>query len=104
MDIVIQIKTYTIIRDKACTRNDTYSLFLEGENFDYISEITEDDFYKTFDEYVKLCREKLNDIINYKSLGDQFTFKNSIINTTFELKDKNSLSNKVLAVLKTKEE
>ena len=65
---------------------------------------TEDDFYKAFDEYVKLCREKLNDIINYKSLGDQFTFKNSIINTTFELKDKNSLSNKVLAVLKTKEE
>ena len=49
-------------------------------------------------------QRKTNDIINYKSLGDQFTFKNSIINTTLELKDKNSLSNKVLAVLKTKEE
>lgn len=84
--------------------NDTYSLYLEGENFDYISEITEDDFYKAFDEYVKLCREKLNDIINYKSLGDQFAFKNSMLNATLELKDKNSLSNKVLAVLKTKEE
>lgn len=81
--------------------NDTCTLFVEDGNLDCISEITKDDFYKAFDEYVKLFREKLNDIKNYKSLGDQFAFKNSMISATLELKDKNSLSNKVLAILKS---
>lgn len=81
--------------------NDTCTLFVEDGNLDCISEITKDDFYKAFDEYIKLFREKLNDIKNYKSLGDQFAFKKSMIGATLELKDKNSLSNKVLAVLKS---
>jgi len=84
--------------------NDTCTLFVEDGNLDCISEITKDDFYKAFDEYVKLFREKLNDIKNYKSLGNQFVFKNSMISATLELKDKNSFSNKILEVLKINEE
>lgn len=82
--------------------DDTTTLFIEDGNLDCISEITKYDFYKAFDEYIKLFREKLNDIKNYKSLGDQFAFKKSMIEATAELKDDNSLSNKVLAILKTK--
>jgi len=81
--------------------NDTCTLFVEDGNLDCISEITKDDFYKAFDEYVKLFREKLNDIKKYKSLGDQFAFKKSLIEATLELKDKNTLPDKVLATLKT---
>jgi len=92
------------ISDIVIKIDDSNTLFVEDGNLDCISEITKDDFYKAFDEYVKLFREKLNDIKNYKSLGNQFEFKNSMISATLELKDKNSLSNKVLAVLKTEEE
>ena len=81
--------------------DDTCTLFVEDGNLDCISEITKDDFYKAFDEYVKLFREKLNDVSNYKSLGNQFAFKKSLIEATLELKDKNTLSNKVLAILKS---
>lgn len=79
----------------------TSTLYVEDGNLDTISEISEEDFYKVFDEYTKLLREKLKEKTNYKSLGDQFAFKKSLIKTTAELKDKNSLSNKVLEILKS---
>jgi len=80
--------------------DDTNTLFVEDGNLDCISEITKDDFYKAFDEYVKLFREKLNDVNNYKSLGNQFAFKNSMMKATFNLKNENFLPNKVLMALK----
>ena len=80
--------------------SDTCTLFVEDGNLDCISEITKDDFYKAFNEYVRLFREKLNNIKNYKSLGNQFEFKKSVLNSTMKLQDENSLSNKVLKVLK----
>ena len=89
------------ISDISIKIDDTNTLFVEDGNLDCISEITKDDFYKAFDEYVKLFREKLNDVSNYKSLGNQFAFKNSMMKATFKLKDENSLSNKVLAILKS---
>ena len=89
------------ISDISIKIDDTNTLFVEDGNLDCISEITKDDFYKAFDEYVKLFREKLNDVSNYKSLGNQFAFKKSLIEATLELKDKNTLSNKVLAILKS---
>lgn len=89
------------ISDISIKIDDTNTLFVEDGNLDCISEITKDDFYKAFDEYVKLFREKLNDVSNYKSLGNQFVFKNSMMKATFKLKDENSLSNKVLAILKS---
>lgn len=79
----------------------TSTLYIEDGNLDVIFEISEEDFYKVFDEYTKLLREKLKEKTNYKSLGDQFAFKKSLIKTTAELKDKNSLSNKVLESLKS---
>lgn len=89
------------ISDISIKIDDTNTLFVEDGNLECISEITKEDFYKAFDEYVKLFREKLNDVSNYKSLGDQFAFKNSMIKATFNLKSENSLSNKVLAILKS---
>lgn len=89
------------ISDISIKIDDTNTLFVEDGNLDCISEITKDDFYKAFDEYIKLFREKLNDVSNYKSLGNQFAFKKSLIEATLELKDKNTLSNKVLAILKS---
>lgn len=87
------------ISDSIIRIDNTCTLFVEDGNIKCISEITKDDFYKAFDEYVKLFREKLNDVNNYKSLGNQFAFKNSMMKATLELKDENSLSNKVLATL-----
>lgn len=89
------ISEISIHIDSTCT------LFVEDGNLDCISEISEEYFYKAFDEYVKLIREKLSDVKNYKSLGDQFAFKNSMIQATAKLKDENSLSNKVLEILKS---
>ena len=80
--------------------DDTNTLFVEDGNLDAVSEITKDIFYKAFDEYDKLFREKLNDVNNYKSLGDQFAFKKSMMKAIFNSKWENSLSNKVLATLK----
>lgn len=81
---------------------DTFVLFVETDNLECVEETTKENFYKAFDEYVKLIREKLSEVKNYKTLGDQFEFKKSVLNSTMELRDENSLSNKVLNVLKDK--
>ena len=89
------------INDFIIHLSETFILFVEYDNnIECIKEITKEDFYKAYDEYVKLMREKLSDVKSYKSLGNQFEFKKSVLNSTMKLKDKNSLSNKVLKVLK----
>ena len=79
--------------------DNTSTLFVEDGNLDCVTEISKEDFYKAFDEYIKKLREELSNIKNYKSLGNQFDFKKSMIKATLELKNENSLSNKVLATL-----
>lgn len=79
--------------------DNTCTLYVEDGNLDCISEISKEDFYKAFDKYIQLIRDEFEDVKNYKSLGNQFDFKKSMISATIELKDKNSLSNKVLATL-----
>lgn len=87
------------ISDLIIRVDNTCTLYVEDGNLDCISEISKEDFYKAFDKYIQLIRDEFEDVKNYKSLGNQFDFKKSMISATIELKDKNSLSNKVLATL-----
>lgn len=89
------------ISDISIKINDTTTLFVEDGNLDCISEITKDNFYKAFDEYIKIIRNKLSNVKNYKSLGDMFEFKNALAGVKLEMNDENSISNRVLATLKT---
>lgn len=88
------------ISDISIKINDTTTLFVEDGNLDCISEITKDNFYKAFDEYIKIIRNKLSNVKNYKSLGDMFEFKNALASAKLEMNDENSISNRVLATLK----
>lgn len=89
------------ISDISIKIDDTTTLFVEDGNLDCISEITKDNFYKAFDEYIKIIRNKLSNVKNYKSLGDMFEFKNALAGAKLEMNDENSISNRVLATLKT---
>lgn len=88
------------ISDISIKIDDTNTLFIEDGNLDCISEITKDNFYKAFDEYIKIIRNKLSNVKNYKSLGDMFEFKNALASAKLEMNDKNSISNRVLTTLK----
>lgn len=88
------------ISDISIKIDDTITLFVEDGNLDCISEITKDNFYKAFDEYIKIIRNKLSNVKNYKSLGDMFEFKNALASAKLEMNDENSISNRVLATLK----
>ena len=90
------------ISDISIKIDDTTTLFVEDGNLDCISEITKDDFYKAFDEYIKIIRNKLSNVKNYKSLGDIFEFKNALASAKLKMNDENSISNRVLATLKNK--
>ena len=81
--------------------NSTTTLFIEDKDIDCISESSEEDFYKAFDEYVRLIKKELGNTKSYNVLRDQFKFKKSLMAATIELTDKDILSNKVLKSLKS---
>lgn len=81
--------------------SNTCTLFIEDGNLNCITEITREDFYKAFDKYIEIIRNELSNVKNYKSLGDMFEFKNALISAKLEMNNENSISNKVLATLKT---
>lgn len=89
------------ISDKFINIDDTCTLFVEDGHVEMIEEITKEDYYLAFDTYIKLIREELDNVKSYKTLGNQFAFKKSLIEATLELRDENTLDNKVLAILKT---
>lgn len=77
------------------------TIYIEDGNLENTSEITKEDFYNAFDEYVKLIRQELDNIKNYKKYGDQFLQKKSLMEATLELYEKNTIPEKVLAILKS---
>ena len=85
-----------VISDFIIKINDSTQIFIELDDISKIEEITEEEFYTAFDNYVKLIREKLGDYKHYKKLSNGFNFKNSLISGMIEQENKESLSNQVL--------
>lgn len=89
------------ISDISIRIDNTYTLFEEDKDLDMITEINESMFYKAFDNYVSLMKEKLYNYKDYELVENKLKFKNSLIKATAELHDKNTVSNKVLEILKS---